>query len=132
MTGRPIAIAATMSILAAGMLAMMGSSSARDRDEVPAATPVGKPETCIPHRRIREAMVRNDSVIDFKMLGGTVYRATIKGGCPGLGFQDRFGYSTALDRLCASDLITVLYLNPIGSGARCPIGPFQQVILTAP
>ncbi len=132
MTGRPISLVASLLTLAAGVLAMSGSSNARDRDAVPAATPVGKPEMCIPHRRIRDTMVRSDSVIDFKMLGGKIYRATIKGGCPGLGFQDRFGYSTALDRLCASDLITVLYLNPIGSGARCPIGPFQQVILTAP
>ena len=132
MTGRPVAITAAALALATGMLAIKGSSSARDRHEVPAATPVGKPETCIPHRRIRDTVVRNDSVIDFKMIGGTVYRATIKGGCPGLGFQERFGYSTALDRLCASDIITVLYLNPIGSGARCPIGPFQQVILSPP
>lgn len=132
MTGRPVTITAALLTLAAGTLVLTGSSSARDRDEVPAATPVGKPEICIPHRRIRDTMVRNDSVIDFKMLDGTIYRATIKGGCPGLGFQERFGYSTALDRLCASDIITVLYLNPIGSGARCPVGPFQQVILTPP
>lgn len=132
MTGRSLVMTASLLTLAAGALAVSGSSSARDRGEVPAATPVGKPEFCIPHRRIRESLVRNDSVIDFKMQGGTVYRATIKGGCPGLGIQERFGYSTALDRLCASDIITVLYLNPIGSGARCAIGPFQQVILTPP
>lgn len=131
MTRRSLAIAAALSSLAAGGLIVSGGS-ARDRNEVPAATPVGKPQFCIPHRRIRDSLVRNDSVIDFKMQGGTVYRATIKGGCPGLGIQERFGYSTALDRLCASDIITVLYLNPIGSGARCAIGPFQQVILTPP
>ncbi|OYW21670.1 MULTISPECIES: hypothetical protein [unclassified Sphingomonas] len=130
---RAIAVVpATALILATGLLLGTPSSGARDRNAVPTATPVGKPESCIPHRRIRDTHVRNDSVIDFKMMGGKVYRATIKGGCPGLGFQERFGYSTALDRLCASDIITVLYLNPIGSGARCPIGQFQEVILTPP
>lgn len=132
MTRRPPAIAAIVLALTTVMLAISGSGSARDRNEVPTATPVGKPEFCIPHRRIRESLVRNDSVIDFKMLGGATYRATIKNGCPGLGIQGRFGYSTALDRLCASDIITVLYLNPIGSGARCAIGPFQQITLTPP
>ncbi|MBX9730599.1 MAG: hypothetical protein K2X59_04665 [Sphingomonas sp.] len=105
------------------------SARDRDRDRVPVATPIGKPEFCIPHRRIRESLVRSDSVIDFKMQGGKVYRVTIEGGCPGLGFEGRFGYSTSLDRLCASDIITVLYVSPIASGARCALGPFQPVTL---
>jgi len=132
MNRRIFVVPATILLISAGMVMAAQRSGARDRSQVPAATPVGKPETCIPNRLIRDTHVRNDSVIDFKMMGGKIYRATIKGGCPGLGFQERFGYSTALDRLCASDIITVLYLNPIGSGARCPIGPFQQIILTAP
>lgn len=124
--------AATVLTLIGGLGLAADSGSARDRNAAPAATPVGKPETCIPNRLIRDTYVRNDSVIDFKLVGGKIYRATIKGGCPGLGFQERFGYSTALDRLCATDIITVLYLNPIGSGARCPIGPFQQITLNTP
>ncbi len=126
-----VAPAATL-LLIGGFGLAADSGTARDRGGVSSATPVGKPESCIPSRLIRDTYVRNDSVIDFKLLGGKVYRATIKGGCPGLGFQERFGYSTALGRLCASDIITVLYLSPIGSGARCPIGSFQQVILAAP
>lgn len=130
---RGVAVVPALALLVAGAVMITAwRGGARDRGGVPNATPVGKPESCIPHRKIRDTHVRDDSVIDFELVGGKIYRATIKGGCPGLGFQERFGYSTALDRLCASDLITVLYLDPIGSGARCPIGPFQQVILTPP
>ncbi len=125
---RPIStLTATALTIGAGMALWINHSSARDR--VPAATPIGKPEFCIPHRQITESLVRSDSVIDFKMRGGKVYRVTIDGGCPGLGFEGRFGYSTSLDRLCASDIITVLYVSPIASGARCALGPFQPVTL---
>ncbi len=118
-------------LLAAAVIAFT-PVEARDSGKVPEATADGKPEFCISLRRIRQSHVRNDSVIDFEMLGGKYYRATIKGGCPGLGFEERFGYSTSLDRLCASDIITVLYTSPISSGARCAIGPFQPVTLTLP
>ncbi|OYY72113.1 MAG: hypothetical protein B7Y47_05220 [Sphingomonas sp. 28-63-12] len=115
-----------------GIALSINPGSARNRRAVPVATPAGKAEFCIPHRQIRESLVRSDSVIDFKMLGGKIYRVTIPGGCPGLGFEERFGYSTSLDRLCASDIITVLYTSPISSGARCPLGPFQPVTLAPP
>lgn len=116
-------------LVVAAVIATAVPVSARDSGKVPLATPDGKPEFCIPLSRIRQSHVRNDSVIDFEMMGGKYYRATIEGGCPGLGFEERFGYSTSLDRLCASDIITVLYTSPISSGARCALGPFQPVKL---
>lgn len=121
-----VALAATLTPVA---IIHAGAAPAKDRYAVPAATPIGKPEFCIPHRQIRESLVRNDSVVDFRMRDGRFYRAVIKNGCPGLGFEGRFGYSTSLDRLCASDIITVLYISPIGSGARCALGTFQQIKL---
>ncbi len=120
-----------MIVVAAAIAAAM-PVAARDGGEIPEATPDGKPEICIPLSRIRQSHDRSDSVIDFEMMGGKYYRATIAGGCPGLGFEERFGYSTSLNKLCASDIITVLYTSPIPSGARCALGPFQPVKLAAP
>jgi hypothetical protein len=56
--------------------------AARDRNAVPAATPAGKPQSCIPLRNIRETLVRNDQVIDFRMTSGRYYRVTLDQPCP--------------------------------------------------
>lgn len=117
---------ATIGLL--GGLAAAGSGDARDT-VVPDAAPVGPPQSCIVRHRIAQSLVRSDSVIDFEMIDRKVYRVTLPQPCPDLGYQERFGYSVSTDRLCASDIITVLYLEPMLQGARCALAPFQQVTL---
>jgi hypothetical protein len=112
-------------LLAAALLtAPLGA--ARD---VPAATPVGKPLSCIPLSRIRESRVRSDRVIDFVTRGREVYRVTLPAACPGLGFERRFAYATSLSQLCSGDIITVLYQSGPVRGASCGLAPFQPVRL---
>jgi hypothetical protein len=97
--------------------------------DVPVATAVGKPLTCIPLGRIRESRVRSDQVIDFVTRGRDVYRVTLPQACPGLGFERRFSYATSLSQLCSGDIITVLYQSGPVRGASCGLAPFQPVRL---
>jgi hypothetical protein len=117
-------------VLAALAIAAIASpGTARDRNEIPAATPIGKAESCIPLRSIRESLVRSDRIIDFRMLGNKTYRLTLPQGCPGLNFERRFSYATSLSQLCQQDIITVLQQAPMMRGASCGLAEFQPVTL---
>ena len=116
-------------LLALLVIAAAAPGAARDRQVLPTATPVGKPQSCIPLRNIRQSHVRNDHVIDFEMNGGKVYRTTLPGGCPGLGFEESFSYQTSLSQLCSADIITVLRSPGVMRGPSCGLGPFQPVTL---
>ncbi len=113
---------------AAIALALIPLGAAADRP-IPEVTPNGKPQLCISRSGIANSVVRSDQVIDFVMRGGRVYRATLARPCPDLGFQRGFSYSTSLDQICASDLITVFYTGPMPQGATCALAPFQPVVL---
>ena len=116
-----------MPILALTLVA--AAAPAADRAP-PAATPTGKPESCISLSTIRETRVRDDRTIDFIMRGrNRVYRNTLPNSCPSLGFEQRFSYATSLSQLCSTDIITVLYSSPLQRGASCGLGQFQPVAL---
>ena len=104
---------------ALAIAAVAAPGAARDRNAVPAATPAGKPESCIPIRNIRESLVRNDRIIDFRVNGNRYYRVTLPNSCPNLGFERRFSYATSLSQLCAQDIITVFSQTPPMAGASC-------------
>ena len=99
----------------------------RDRNAVPVAVPDGAPRSCVPITQLRDSLVRNNRVIDFRVAGDRYYRVTLPQDCPGLGFERRFAYATSLSQLCQQDIITVLYQNPIQRGASCGLAPFQPV-----
>lgn len=115
--------------IAAPLLVTAATGNARDRNQVPEATPTGEPKDCLPIQSLRNSLVRSDSVIDFETVGGKVYRNTLPNSCPGLGFERRFSYSTSLSQLCSVDIITVLYTSPVSRGASCGLGKFQPVSL---
>ena len=92
-------------------------------------TPVGEPVSCIDINRIDSTNVVSNSVIDFKMRGGKVYRNTLPASCSGLVFEDRFSYRTSIGRLCNVDTIRVLhsYGGRLEEGVGCGLGKFQPV-----
>ena len=106
------------------------AAAARDRNAVPDAVPDGKPVNCVQTTSIRSTSVHGDSVIDFHMLGGKVYRNTLPMSCPSLGFEERFLYRTSISQLCSVDIITVLQSPGLSQGASCGLGKFQPVKLT--
>ncbi|MEH3107093.1 MAG: hypothetical protein PGN09_07365 [Sphingomonas fennica] len=99
---------------------------------VPAATPNGKAERCVPLSQIRESRVRSDQVIDFYLRDGRILRNTLPNSCPQLGFEQRFAYGTSLNQLCSVDIITVLQVPGAVRGASCGLGEFQPVAITDP
>jgi hypothetical protein len=108
----------------------LGSAATGGRDKVPDATPNGKPLECLQNSQIRDTQVRSDQVIDFVTNGGKVYRNTLDGPCPQLGFEKRFSHRSTLSEYCSTDTITVL-VNEGGlrRGATCGLGKFQPVTL---
>ncbi len=103
------------------------TASARDRSVVPEATPDGKAVSCVQLNSIQSTRVYGDSVIDFHMRGGQVYRNTLPNSCPSLGFEERFSYQTSISQLCSVDIITVLRTAGIVQGPSCGLGQFQPV-----
>jgi hypothetical protein len=116
-------------LIAFALAAPLALGAAAPPDQVPEATPDGKPVHCIPLAQISQSHVRSDQVIDFEMIGGKVYRNTLPYACPSLGFEQRYSYATSLSELCSTDIITVLQSPPIMRGASCGLGEFQPVKL---
>lgn len=108
------------------------AASARDRDHgtPPPAEPVGAAVDCIPAHLIRESQVRSDRVIDFLMRDRRVFRTTLAQACPGLGYERRISYRPIGNRLCSTDILTVITSAPIQTGAACGLAPFQPITLT--
>ena len=117
-----------LSVCAVVVVGMSTASAApRDRQAVPEATLEGKPVSCVQTSNIRSTSVHGDSVIDFYMTGGKVYRNTLPMSCPSLGFEERFLYKTSIGQLCSVDIITVLQSPGLSQGPSCGLGEFQPV-----
>lgn len=114
-------------ILAA--VAAPASALAKDKPDTLVPKAGAEPVDCIQLRQIRESDVRSDSIIDFRMSGGKIYRNTLPNSCSQLGFERRFAYQTSLSQLCSVDIITVLNnIGPgISRGASCGLGKFQEM-----
>ena len=104
----------------------MAETDASSDVRAPAVTIAGEAQDCITTSRIAGTRAQDDYTIDFEMTGGEVYRNTLTGRCPGLGFEDRFGYRVSTGRLCRLDTITVLQSGGT-NGATCPLGQFVPV-----
>ncbi|MFN3592533.1 MAG: DUF6491 family protein, partial [Thermaurantiacus sp.] len=90
--------------------------------------PAGEPVNCVQRNRIRSTHVLDDQTIDFVMTDGRVYRNTLPGRCPGLGFDRAFGYRTSVNQLCNVDIITVISSGGgPRRGASCGLGMFQPM-----
>lgn len=118
-------LAAAAALPLAACTAQMGDAG---RGDVPAATVVGEPVSCIQTARIQSSRVHDDRTIDFHMAGGTVYRNTLSNRCPSLGFEQRFSHRTSTTQLCNVDVITVLYSDG-RPGVSCGLGQFVPVQL---
>jgi len=117
--------------VAAALLATLAACAPTDRNvadqrALAEARPVGEPVGCIDLPRISYTRVRDDRTIDFYMRGGAVYRNRLPIECPSLHFEERFGYSTSLSRLCSVDTIRVLRSGGV-DGPSCGVGAFQRI-----
>ena len=103
--------------------------SERRAKQLAAYTPVGDAVSCIDINRIDTTNVVSNTVIDFKMRGGKVFRNTLPFSCSGLVFEDSFSYRTSTSRLCNVDTVRVLhsYGGRLEEGVGCGLGKFQPV-----
>ena len=118
-----------VALLGAAALGAAACTAATERtadSHAPAVTIAGEPEDCIQVSRIAGSRVHDDFTIDFETTGGLVYRNTLPGRCPGLGFEERFAYEVHSGQLCQVDTVTVLYSSR-SRGATCRLGPFVPV-----
>ncbi|MEO0439328.1 MAG: hypothetical protein AAF067_00485 [Pseudomonadota bacterium] len=115
------------SLVATGGVAIAGKKSSKD-DKYEIAE-IGEPENCIRRSQIRSTDVISDSIIDFKMRGGDIYRNTLPNRCSGLAFEEAFSYRTSVNQLCSVDIIRVI--DNSGGGIRernaCGLGKFQKI-----
>ena len=126
----PAALLAALPLtLAACAPADPAARAAAEAERVPAVTVVGPAENCIERSQMRASIVRSDSVIDFEMVGGKVYRNTLRQRCPALGFERAITYETAINQLCTPQIVYAL--QNIGGvpqrGAACALGEFVPV-----
>jgi hypothetical protein len=90
------------------------------------------PKDCVTVTNIKETKVIDDSTILFYMRGSSkvTYRISLpQGSCPNLARENRFSYKTTMNRLCNSDLITVLEQFGVGlrEGFSCRLGLFYPI-----
>jgi hypothetical protein len=115
--------------------------SAAAAGDAPAANPAARdakansfdrtPTSCVTLSNIKQTVVVDDSTILFYMRGGSkpTYRTSLPHECPNLAREGRFRYTTPMNRLCDSDLITVLEQFGVGlrDGFTCRLGLFYPI-----
>jgi hypothetical protein len=89
------------------------------------------PKDCITPSNIKDTKIVDDSTILFYMRGGSkvTYRTALPQACPNLARENRFSYKVPINRLCSSDLITVLEQFGVGlrDGFTCRLGLFYPI-----
>lgn len=87
------------------------------------------PLDCIDLVRLDRADVIDDQTILFHMNNREVLRSSLPSKCPGLASEERFMYRVTMNRLCSTDIITVLYHAGFGlvEGPSCRLGDFEPI-----
>jgi hypothetical protein len=132
MTPRRIVAIALTAPLALAIAACAPNPEARadfNEARTPKVSVLGPGQNCIDRSQVRNTVVRSDTVIDFEMNGGKVYRSTLRNRCPGLGWDRAITYETSINQLCTQQI--VYSLQNIGGvpqrGAGCSLGEFVPV-----
>lgn len=115
------------SMIVAGGAAYAGSKSSDDDKYV--IKTIGEPKNCVNRSTIRSTDVISDTVIDFKMRNGDIYRNTLPNKCSGLRFEEAFSYKTSINQLCSVDIIRVLDTTGgrLDTRNACGLGKFQKI-----
>ncbi len=116
-------------MLVAATLPLAACALETDREQeirAPAVEVAGEPSDCIQTGNITNVVVQDDYTIDFKMIGGRVYRNALPNRCHGLGFEKRIIYEPHAGQLCRVETIGVLRPDSL-PGPRCSLGEFVPV-----
>ena len=122
-----LSLASSAALLTAGLLASCAPTPKTVAPALQAAAPAAATRSCVDLARISEARVISDRVIDFHMRDGTILKNTLPHACPSLGVEKAFTYSTSIQRLCSTDIITVIHTGGgPRTGASCGLGVFAS------
>lgn len=121
-----IVLAAAAAALAVGGAAEAASKKTKE-DVLKMYERTGEMENCIGLQRIDHSEVIDDQTILFHMRGGTVYLNELPYRCPQLGFYKSYTYSTSINRLCNTEIITVLDTAVRQRLASCGLGKFEKL-----
>lgn len=115
--------------LAGGGLVAATATAAKDKKAQAQIRLIGEPQSCVLVRQIQSTNVIDDSTIDFKMIGGKIFRNNLPINCPRLGYEESFTYSLSTSQLCHVDIIRVLEQRGGGieETVACGLGKFQQI-----
>ena len=119
-------------MLTATLMAMAFSGAAhaerKSKEEVLADYErTGEFEYCIPLQSIDHSKVLDDQTILFVMQGDRAYLNELPHKCPQLSFHESYMYKTSLNRLCNTDIITVLDTAADMRLASCGLGKFEKL-----
>ncbi len=120
-----LSLASSAALLTAGLVASCAPAPKAVAPAPQVAAPAPATRSCVDLARISEARVISDRVIDFHMRDGTILKNNLPHACPSLGVEKAFTYSTSLQRLCSTDIITVIHTGGgPRTGASCGLGSF--------
>jgi hypothetical protein len=124
-----IALAVLLAACAPADPATQAARAARDAARTPAVTVLGPGENCITQSQVRQSIVRSETVIDFEMRSGKVYRSTLPNRCPGLTLDRAISWDNSIDQLCRQQIVYSLqnFAGTIQRGAGCGLGEFVPV-----
>ena len=93
---------------------------------VASADPIGPPVSCIALDRVASTAARDDRTLDISTHDGATLRNRLPFACPGIAREGRILYRTSTDRLCSTDLVTVVRGDG-SAGPTCGLGMFQAI-----
>lgn len=110
-----------MGFALAACLALLQTADAAAQENAPSA---GEVDQCIPLNRIKQTKAIDNQTIVVELRGqGGWRKMETASRCPGLKFEDSFGYATSLTQLCKGDIIIVLG----GVGSKCGLSQITVI-----
>ena len=112
-----------MFIATALLLSFMVTVQAQDTGTEKGQSEAGENRHCLLIKDIRRIEVVDNQTILFYTNRKEVWKNSLPAPCSGLKFVGGIGYSTAINKLCDLDIVTVLrHKTP------CQLGTFEKVV----
>lgn len=109
-----------------GLAVFLSANALAQDDEIYPVDESVESERCVSLTRLKDTDILNERNILFILRGNKIYRNVLPRRCPSLRNNRAISYRPTLNRLCESDLITVLEDPGFGSmaGPSCVLGKF--------